>query len=392
MPLPDQQLQATASAPEKPSYRNLPPVEENVERPEALSQTFLNHTDRCARAGYLYIATRDEQATSHAMDRGTAGHEFAARFIELLIDNDENTAPPEVAKDVLASVYVDHPELQLPAHERETLRIIAHHFAENLWIEPENVVAIEKMLELQIGNVRVRGKVDFAAIYPSAHHALIRDWKMSFAPPTTEDEDFEHLFQTLLYALMLLEGKGEDDPVPIGRDLETVTVEEVYCRNKGMPAPRKATLSRQQLLDFKDDLMATIAMAERGFATGKWQAVPGSHCSKCPARHLCPLPPELIPAADPEDAEGLAEKWYWHQQEGTRLKKILRGIAEQNGPIPIGADLELSFTFSKPSRAKKDKVSWEEIEGAIEQGGFNPKDYIEATSPSARFDKRKVKA
>jgi predicted nucleic acid-binding Zn ribbon protein len=370
-----------------PELRDLPPVEENVDRPKKLSQSFLAHVDVCARSGYLFLRHRGGP-TSHEMDRGTAGHEFARRFIELLVERDENTAPSEVAKDVLQTVIDDHPELQLPAAEREVLRMIAHHFAEKLSVDPDKVVALEKMLELDINGVLVRGKVDFAAIYPEAHHALIRDWKMSFAPPTADDEDFGGSFQTKLYALLLAEGKGSDDPVAIGKDVDTFTVEEVYCRNRDLPAPRKATLTRQQLLDFKLDVEATIAKADIGFDDGKWQAVPGSHCSKCPARHECPLPAELIPVAEEDDIEVLAEHWYWLTEEARQVKKTLRAYAEEHGPIPIGADLELAFSFSQPSERVKDVAV---VKGLIADRKLDEADYIEKVAPSPRFDKRKVK-
>src|SRR5436190_2158512 len=111
--------------------RHLPAVEDNVEQPEALSQTFLSRMDVCARSGYLYLRHRSGP-TSHAMDRGTAFHAFAERLVHLLIDSDENSAPPEIAKDLLSAVIAENPTWQLPEPEMDALRIMAYHLAENL--------------------------------------------------------------------------------------------------------------------------------------------------------------------------------------------------------------------------------------------------------------------
>jgi hypothetical protein len=365
--------------------RGLPPVEENVERPEKLSQSFLARADVCPRSAYLYTKHRGGPQ-SHAMARGEAFHLFAEWFINLLIDQDENSAPPEVAKDVLAAALAERPDLVLPEAERDALRVMAYHFAENLWIEPSKVVAVEKMLEMELAGTIVRGKVDYATVDPQTRHAEIWDWKSSWAVPS--QDDYAKSFQPLLYALMLAEGKGEGDPVPIGRGIDTFKVMEIYPRYRDLPH-RETILDRQRLTEFKGDVEALIATATLGFDQGKWSAVPGSHCSTCPAMHECPLPAALIPVPAPdEDPEALAERWFFLSSEAASEKKRLRAIAkESNGPIPLGKDLELRFDLRTYEKLKSGKLP--EVKAIIEGAGFDPKDYITPVTESV-FDKRKV--
>jgi len=367
-------------------YRDLPPVEENVERPEAYGQTFLARMDVCARSGFLYQRHRGGPA-SHQMERGTAFHEAARRFVDLLIENGENTGPPEIAKDLLVSVFEEHPELQVPEHERDALRFMMQHLAENLWIDPSKIVGVEKTLTLEIAGVTIRGKVDLAFVFPEQRHAEVWDWKTSWAMPS--QEDFEKSFQTRDYALMLLDGIGDGDAVPMGRGVDTVKVMEIYPRYKDLPH-REAILDRQQLLDFRQTVETTIARAEHGFETGKWQAVPGSHCSECPAMYECPLPAELIPAAPPDaDPQTLAERWLWLTEEASRVKKLVKAAAEDRPErsIALGTDLELTFTLRESESVKKGKLP--EIKAALEAAGYDPSDYITKTT-SSNFDKRRV--
>lgn len=368
--------------------RDLPPVEHNVELPERLSQTFLARTDVCARSAFLYLS--EPQTTSHAMDRGTLFHEFAKRFVELLIENEENAAPPEVTKDLLAVVIEENPTLQVPESEMDACRIMAYHFAENLWLDPSKVVALEKKLLLDIDGVTVSGKVDLACVWPEARHAEITDWKTNFAPDSMSEDAFEGTFQTKMYALMLAEGIGEDDPVSIGRGIDTFTVREVFPRNRTMPE-RKVTLDRMQLADFKQTtLQAAIRRAEHGFETGKWQAVTGSHCSTCAAPHACPLPAILIPTALPDDdLPALSDRELFLAKERSVIVKKLRADVDANGPRAVGSDQEWRFDFSISQ--KLDPKKKDELIGFIEQAGGDPADYFSETS-SVTFAKRKVKA
>jgi hypothetical protein len=361
------------------SLRDLPPVEPNVDRPEYLSQSFLARQDVCARSAFLYQKHRGGPST-HAMDRGSAYHEWFHRFVDLLVEQGENSAPPDVAKELLADVLADNPHWQIPEPEQDALRVMVFHTAEALWINPSEVVALETMLELDIDGVKVRGRVDFAAITPSARHATIWDAKTGWVIPS--QETFDRSWQTRFYALLLAEGKASEDPVPIGKGIETFTVAELYPRYKNLPE-RKTTLTRQQLADFKLDVSAVIARAQHGFDTGLWPAVPGDHCSTCPAAWDCPLPEILIPAAVDDRPEALAEREQFLDSEHKTVMKKLKSIAEDSGPIQVGG-YEYAFKLTESERVDKDAVK-----AALERGGSDPSEFFKK-SVSTRFSRRKA--
>lgn len=369
--------------------RDLPAVEVNAERPEKLSQSALAHADRCARASYLYL--RKLGGTSHAMDRGSAYHLFKAEFLHMLIDSGKDdpsapiSAPPDVAAGVLDSVLGEHPELQIPREEQEALRIMAFHVATHTVVVPNSVIAVEKMLEMDVGPWTVRGKVDSAYLQMEGRHAKILDDKTGFDLPSPDQ--FSKLFQTPLYAGMLAFGKGQDDPIPIGQGIDTFEVAQYYPMFKQYTEV-SATLTRQQLRDFIDtDLRYAIARIEYGLETGIWPAVAGSHCSRCPARHECPLPAEIIPVPSNGDVEVAGKRWMECDKGRGDEQAVLRAAVKDSpdGRIPLGPGLE--FVATRTEREElKDKDGIKEF--VIANGG-DPSDYFKTTT-SVRFGKKRV--
>lgn len=363
-----------------PDLRDLPPVEQNVDRPEKLSQTFLARTDVCPRSAMLYVQNGGGVA-SHALARGSLFHDFAARAVDIMVEQGEKTIPADLCRELMESVMEERVDLVVPTEERDALRGMAWNFGNGFFIEPERVVAVEKMLELDLDGVTIRGRVDLALAYPDAHHAHIIDHKTSFA--VTPQGEYEKSWQPRFYALLLLEGKDADDPVGIGSGIDTVTVAELYPRYKQL-AEVKTTLSRQEVVDFRHDVRAVIARAEHGFDSGEWPAVPGDHCSTCPMPTSCPLPEALIPAAVEDLPEALAEREMFLDAERKRVMKKLKGLVDQDGPILVG-DFEYGFTLTESERlADKDGAKL-----AIEAGGGDPASYFK-TSASTRFGRRKV--
>jgi hypothetical protein len=324
---------------------DLPPVEENIDRTEHASQTFLDRFSLCPRSAYLY-RKHEGGPRSHAMDRGVLIHAVFEKQLRLMVEQGEHYVPPELAKDLAAELLAERTDLVVPPGEADAVRLMAFHLAEGIAIDPSTVVAIEDTFELPLGDFILRGRID-AAFLPEKDRLVVWDLKSSLAVPN--QEDFEHSFQHPFYAVLLAFGKPAGSPFGIGQGVqwfEMVNLYPRYLSDHGIPE-RRHIISRNELLDHRLYLEATHA-----FESGEWPAVPGSHCSTCAAPTLCPLPSVLRDHQGEittfEQACEAAEWWKFTTDQAARVKKDLKGFAEHEGrSIPIGADLELAFSYSE---------------------------------------------
>lgn len=388
-------------------WRDLPPIPEEERAgvevgyvpegggPRRVSQTFLGKHDRCERAAFLY-AKHDGGAGSHPLERGTVFHEFAARANRHLVAEGEKMIPPEVAKDLMLEVLEEEFHRVVPAGERDSLRAMAYNFAAGWGVEPESVVAVEETCELELGGWIIRGRIDFAQLVGTAR-IDVSDYKTSFAMPT--QEEFESDFQTQLYALALAFGTLGSTGLRLGAGVEEFGLRQVfprYLHDDGL-AERFHLVTKQELLDLRLDVETQLRRLEGNIESGKWQAVPGSHCSECPSPNECPLPRHLRPdsqmvVGDLDAAEKLAR---WIVVEEERLKRArsrLKAFAENEGleAIPAGTDYEFAFTFEEREEIVDKSEMWLAVEGAVEYGHpFDRAQHVRQRK-STRFGKRRV--
>ena len=114
-----------------------------VEVPDKVGQTFLKYEDRCPRSAYLYLKFRGGPG-AHALARGEAFHDFAARATATLIANDEPTIPHDVARAILDEVLTDRIDLVIPAAERDALRAMAWNWSAATSIDPSQIVLVDR--------------------------------------------------------------------------------------------------------------------------------------------------------------------------------------------------------------------------------------------------------
>lgn len=357
--------------------REFPPVDPIV-RPGGLGQTFLSHVDQCARSGYLYLRHHGG-AASHAMDRGTAFHEFARRYVELLVERGEHEAPPEVAKDLMGAVIEDNPHLHLTSEAHDELRAMAWNTAEGLWLDSAAVAGTEVELELTVLGVPVRCRVDLVLVWPDQRYVEIWDWKTSFAVPS--ESEVRKLFQPRFYALAVAEGTGVDVPAPLGRGADMFRFRLVYPRYRRMQAV-EATFERSELPDLEATVAGAVRRAERGFAVGEWSPVAGAGCATCPAPHECPLPAQMIPAIDLtlERPEEVAERIVWLERERDRESKRLRAWAEEHGGITAAG---YRWAWQVVAREQIKRGRREDLKEAIRQAGLDPGEWFETRTTTS---------
>lgn len=380
-------------------WRDLPPVEEVVEVPERVSQTFLRTHDRCERAAFLY-AKHEGGAGSHQLDRGSLYHAWIAKALRHAIANDERITPPDIGKDLLLEAIAENPELVVPALERDRLRAMVFNTCEAFEVDPAGVIAVESAFTLKLGKWTIRGRIDLAELSGPAR-IDVTDWKTSW--PKSQDEFEETGFwQTQLYALGLAFGELEETGLSLGQTVEEFRLIERYpriVRSDGELAYRDHVVSRQQLLDFKLDVEAQLLRLEQNIETGKWQPVPGAQCAQCTAPAECPLPRHLRPdsqlnPATMEDAQKIAE-WIFLTRARTknataRLKKwaMKMGI----DAIPVGDDHQFEFVYREAEEIKNRDELWLGVEGAVEYGhDFKREDHV-TSKRSTKFELRRRRA
>lgn len=385
------------------SLRKLPPVEP-CELPQRFSQTILRHANFCKRAAYLYQKHHGGMP-AHALDRGSAYHLAKAKVLKLILERYALDAGPDgdidygvdehTAKLILEEVLSEHPELTVPLHERDELRVMMVHLASGLRINPAHIVAVEQKFVLDLGEHTISGILDLGAI--DGNTGLVRDSKTSWAFPS--QTEFAATFQGRLYAVLFMfgnpvheqpcicsegfcgeyfeevctkcDGHGYTQRLepPIGEHLQTIDVGEIYprfssctaCGGKthndgsctacnapmGMPEPH-LVLDRIEIEALRRDIKQQCEQLAEAFKTWEFPAVPSSHCSECPMEPSCPLPAALRRYAGAINTDEQAkESAEWHALWAPRLAaawKELKLYCKANGPLRYGKDLIAEFT------------------------------------------------
>ena len=364
-----------------------------VEIPDTVGQTFLKYEDRCPRSAWLYLKFRGGPL-AHALARGTAFHDFAARATASMIENDEPTIPHDVAKAILDEVLTDRIDLVIPAAERDALRAMVWNWSQATSIDPATIILVEQLMTWDVGGFTIRGRIDLALDENGV--LVIPDYKTSFNVPS--QDDFEGDFQTQLYGALVAFGQTADGE-RIGAGFNQFRFENVFPRylreDDGTLATRSFERTREDLIHLRSDVETQLARLRRAIESGKWPAIPGTHCSECPAAHECPLPIAFRPESEVpesiEEAQRLAEWRFTEKRRMERVGKRLKAFAEREGVvIPIGAKRYLGFNVLMGERMKR-KVLDESgakldgkvalrlgIEGAVEYGHpFEWDDYFE---------------
>lgn len=398
---------------------------EPVERPARYSQSFLRLADNCRRGAYLYLRHGDDQV-SHAMDRGTLLHAVHERMVQTLlkqgdrafIEPDEEMLVREghdvrkvagrvaaVTAAIVDEVAAEMPWLTVPSAERDLVRVCAFHLAVGFPVALDGLVALERKFVLDVvvdaKPVTVSGIIDLA--FAAGSVGQVDDLKTAIHVP--DQERFEQSFQTKLYAAMLAfgypvvgEGPEEAREAPLGGRLQYIRAREVYPRKltgSGHVPTREKTYTRGELADFiAFDLAGVIRDVEWSFTESRWPAVPGSHCSTCPAPALCPIPADLNMnrPLDEEDAADAAELLDRLQARKTglvdRLRERLKATVQASGPVRYGTDM----VFEGVVGTKKE-TDWRALQQAVDAG--QPVEDVQAVKkekPSTTYKARKLSA
>lgn len=334
--------------------------------PPRLRQSFLKWGDVCLAAAKLYL-DHDGGAPSPEKNRGTLAHYVFARMAHTMLEHGSGAFfdPDELAlldhgtKDDVQSVagriaavtaaIVDevadeHPELTVRQADKDKVRIMAYHFAIGVRLIPEQVAAIETTFVMDVEGATISGTIDLAQI--AGNVAQIIDYKSGLYVPT--QEQYEDSFQPACYSALLLFGRPvrADGSLgdPLGTGIQYVRTREVYPRlltDEGELHYRAHTRSRAEIADFVNDLAGRVRQIRHAAEVDEWPATPGSHCGRCPAPALCPIPFALREGGlpDEESARTLAEGWRQEGLRRTAAQKLIKSYVQEHGELRFGRDL-----------------------------------------------------
>lgn len=352
--------------------RSFPPVEPLSRVPETFRQTLLSKSTECLRSSYLYEKYHGGPLT-HPLAAGTILHRAIERFTRHLLDNEETSGNPELAKDILNEILVESTDLTVSPERFDSMRAMAYHLAEGLVIDPAKVVFLETPVSVELAGHTVTGKIDFGELDPGRLLA-IDDYKSAFMSvgivPEDEGqeeyvptkEDWPGTLQLVIYAYAA--SIGAIDGIEHGIDVPEYRLRQIHPRqfwqNEGVMAYREAVISRETLLDWRLYLEAAVEKLANAFETWEFPAVLGSHCSFCPASAECPIPAPLRnyrgEVRTQEDAARAAVLRDRHLAIAGEMWDAIKGYAKVTGQrIRYGRDLELYWRKTESERTK-DKV------------------------------------
>lgn len=322
-----------------------------VTAPATLRQSLLSSMDNCPYAGYLYVA-HDGGAPSHPMHRGSAFHATVARCIETLTLTGNTTIAPDDAKAVMLEVLDENPQWIVPAGQMDGLRVMVFRWAMAFVLPPG--ARAETPFYMRVDEETVTGTIDL--LWTKGDTAYVRDWKAGWhLYPQTDVSGTDggtgvargaKAAQLITYALLMADGASDLMRLPAGiNKFDLAFCFPMWSDEAGDGiAERGVVVTRPELIEHREWMRGLVARTVRAFAENRYAAVPGSHCSRCPASWLCPLPAKVRGGSPFErKPQDVAEDYLFLKQGADDLRAELKAYAQEYGAIPVGKDLELGF-------------------------------------------------
>lgn len=369
---------------------------EVVQQPKTLRQSWIRLFDRCPHSGLLYLK-HDGGPKNHPMMRGTVFHETVERLAKSCIANGESRVDHHHAKAVLQEVLMEHPEWVVPVSDMDALRVMLFHWAEHFTVPPDALV--EQRFHLVVGDYTISGTLDIC--WPVGDTLVIKDYKAGLGLISQDDissKDAEgqpkgaKALQLIVYALLAADGMMVDENGEVSKlpgqfnEFQCDFVFPFFGGGDGL-LERGLVMERHELIEHRDWLKVLLNRVTAGFQTGQWPAIPGSHCSTCPAPQECPIPATLrqMQGMSPyeRDPSELGEELVFMDRDRKRLLASLKSYAEQFGPVPVGTDQEWSHKKVEARRLTKEGK-------AAQQAGESVPASAYTTSVSTRFGLHKA--
>lgn len=242
---------------------------------------------------------------------------------------------------------------------------------------------VDRLITGQLDCLCVEGEAD--------DHAIVLDWKDTWALPGPTSLSHEGYFQQRFYAVLVF------DRYP---SIQRVTTRECYPRygpgsrdEPGYPLNvREATLWRQDLEQIRDEIGALVERFDRTFEDDTWTPTPGRHCSFCVRPQACPIPEFARGAGrirSEAEAERVAAQLLVAEIVAKQTKEALSAWADVVGPIPVkdakGERLYGHREIKRTSRPTQEQVA-AEVEQARREGREVRINRLFRTTKGTRFE------
>lgn len=344
----------------------------------AVSATFGRFFNSCPRSAAFYQLHRRTELSASFLEKGSALHRVLELATLAAIEQEEEMVPPELVKAILDEVF-DDPEYRTPIEFHDYLRESAYRWAEQTMLRANEVVAVETLMSLDLGPLKLRCKVDRAELFDGGARAEVIDYKSTRALPSQEDigrkRDDDTIapkdFQLIAYACAMvwgtplrqevdrLTGEVVEVPEPFELAPRAQVVDAAYVfpgivQRDGMMGRRGGTFTRLELEAYRRSLEAFAVQVANSVEAGDWPASYGSHCVECPCPSDCPIPVELRDhkgtISTVEDAREAMERLAKEQVEHRgRRKEVTNFVKAQEGPFQLrfGKDQVLEVGYQE---------------------------------------------
>jgi PD-(D/E)XK nuclease superfamily len=391
-----------------------------------LRQSQLGEFDLCGLKSWFTIAHRRGWG-GYPQARGTIFHRVAAECLREMARQGETMIPVDAALEILrecllmvdpdshcgqcgsenvdagvrrdgtihcydCGAFTETQRMNLPIAEARDLHWVVAKWAFDNEFPIHELVDVEQRLHLTVHYADPRpnrasaprtlsGQLDTLFVDEEGSHAIVLDWKDTWALPPLPEISFEGYFQQRFYAGLIFANFPS---------IARVTLREFYVRRS---QAREASITR---LDEPEILAELTALArrfdealDRQLGMSKRRAfvpTPGMHCSMCARPTACPIP--VFARREGrittlKRAEEVAKQLQVAEKIVKDARRDLRAFAATHGPIPIKTEKgmrALGYTEvtkrTKPDmsliwRAEREKgapLTAEEI-GALHQTG-----------------------
>lgn len=375
------------------------PFPKAVEQFPTVRQSLLSKFDDCALSAKFYI-DHEQDWNGHPQARGIIFHRFAAKALLAMEAAQENTIPRDVALELLRECLRQHDveprdHINIPFSQIKDLRWVVMKFAKDNAFEIATLASVEERLEAIVEYEspegvliprRMTGQLD-AVFLPEPDHAVVLDWKDTWALPAPKELSTKGYFQQRFYGFLVLTRYPS---------LNQVTLREHYVRHDpgdgvGSGNTRQATIIREDLPNIREELAALVERFDRSVELGNWPPEkdeetgeveklfywvpsPGKHCGFCPRPAACPIFPDArVQGAitSPEMAERWAAEALVADAAKSQRSKAMKAWADVRGPIPIKHAKDPNRVWGYKKTHRKSRPTREEMEAALAVAGPN---------------------
>lgn len=416
------------------SARKFEPVwlpEDRMPR-DRMSVTFGRAYNVCPRAAFLYQLHKGGASTSN-LERGSALHRVLELGVLAMVEQSEGSLPPEVVKSIVNEVLAD-PEYRVPLEEHDYIRECAYRWADETEISPDELIAVETLVVLDVDGLKVRMKIDRAELKDGGKVCSVVDYKSSRALPSFEDigrkrpdgsiaaKDYQLVLNGLGLAFgtpvrietcprcvgagcppedpLGCRGRGEieiEEPFTLAKTAQKFELAFVYPgieTSDGTMARRPVSLTRLELHEYLDSLRAQVAQVRHSVETGDWPASYGAHCSECACPAQCPIPEELRKHAgsintDEEAVEAAEQLAREKDEHAARRKELIAYVKSRPGKrLRYGRDQVMEVGYQERVTLDKEGL-FAAIERAIRYGeAFDRADFEKRSNSTPIVDRR----